>query len=264
MNMHFRILLCFLPLLFTGCASVHGPADPRDPLEGYNRAAYEFNDGVDRYFLKPVAQGYDAITPDPVQLGISNFFSNLDDVLVIVNDLLQLKLVQFASDTGRFLINSTLGLGGLIDWATEFGLEKHNEDFGQTLGHWGVPAGPYVVIPFIGPSNFRDFGGNYADTASFDPIWQEVHEGLPPVSRDESTAWSMKFGQTVGLRASLLKAENILDEAALDRYTFIRETYMQRRLNLVHDGAPPEAPQEFNEDELFNFEDTSPAPVAVP
>jgi len=135
---HLKPFLLLLILLTSGCASINGPADPRDPLESYNRTMFEFNDTVDQYFLKPVAQGYQAITPDPIMKGINNFFSNLDDIIVIFNDLLQLKPMRFASDLGRFIVNSTLGLGGFIDWASDMNMPKHEENFGQTLGYWGV------------------------------------------------------------------------------------------------------------------------------
>jgi phospholipid-binding lipoprotein MlaA len=257
-NLKYFFLLTFL--ICSGCATVNGPTDPRDPLESYNRAAYAFNDGFDRYLLKPVAIGYETITPDPVMTAVSNFFSNLDDIIVIFNDILQLKPAQFASDTGRFLINSTLGLAGLIDWASDMNMPKHNEDFGQTLGYWGVPEGPYLVIPFWGSSSIRDGAGLLVDSAQFDPIWQEIENGYPLQRRDKSVSWTTTAVKAVEVRASLLKAENILNEAALDRYVFIRELYFQRRKNLVHDGNPPEEPIEFNEDELFDFDDT-PDPV---
>lgn len=244
--------------MLTGCATVSGPTDPRDPLESYNRAAYAFNDSVDTYFFKPVSIGYDTITPDPVQKGIGNFFSNLDDVLVMFNDLLQLKFLQFASDTGRFLVNSTLGLGGLIDWASDMGMPKHDEDFGQTLGYWGVPEGPYFVIPFLGPSTIRDTPSLFVDAAAFDPVWQEFENGYPLQSRDPDVAWSLTALKFIDVRASLLSAESILDEAALDEYTFVREAYLQRRLNQVYDGSPPEEEEEFNEDELFEFDEPEP------
>ncbi len=242
--------------LIQGCATVEGPRDPNDPFESYNRAMYKFNDGFDRYLLKPVAKGYDTITPAPVQKGISNFFSNLDDVVVIFNDLLQLKFKQLASDTGRLVINSTLGLFGLIDWASDMGLEKHNEDFGQTLGYWGVPSGPYFVLPFMGPSTIRDTGGKYVDIAYFDPIYQQVHEEFPPPRRkSDSAVWSMTILKNVDTRAKLLKAEKIAQEAALDPYIFIREAYLQRRENLVYDGNPPVSEDEFDESELFDDEE---------
>ena len=241
--------------MISGCASLNGPADPRDPLERYNRAAHEFNDGFDRYILKPVAKGYETITPDPVMKGVNNFFSNLDDIVVIFNDLLQLKLGQFASDSGRFIINSTLGLAGIIDWASDINMPKHHEDFGQTLGYWGTPQGAYIVIPFLGPSTIRDTGGLLVDSQQFDPVWQEIEKGYPMNLRDSEVSWGATIVKTIDTRASLLKAENILNEAALDRYTFIREAFLQRRLNQVYDGNPPEEPVEFNEDELFDFDE---------
>ena len=247
-------------MLITGCATVSGPTDPRDPFESYNRAAFEFNDSVDKYLLKPVAKGYDAITPSPVQKGVHNFFSNLDDVIVMFNDLLQLKLTQLASDTGRFLVNSTLGIGGLIDWASDMGMPKHTEDFGQTLGYWGVPEGPYFVIPFWGPSTVRDATGLLVDSAQFDPIWQQLEDGVPVERRKTSDSWNLSIAKAIEVRAALLKAEGILDEAALDRYTFIREFYLQRRLNQVYDGNPPEEQAEFDEAELFDFDEEDKKP----
>jgi len=252
---YLKTLFLFISLITSGCASVSGPGDPNDPLESYNRAAFEFNDNFDRYLLKPVAKGYDAITPDPVMKGINNFFSNLDDIIVIFNDLLQLKPLQFLSDTGRFIINTTLGIGGFIDWASDMNMPKHNEDFGQTLGYWGVPEGPYLVIPFWGPSTIRDGAGLLVDSTQFDPIWQELENGFPVDHRDRKLSWGLTAAKTVDIRASFLKAEKILDEAALDRYTFIREVYLQRRLNQVHDGKPPEEAVEFSEDELFDFDE---------
>ena len=252
----FLLLIAFLILGLTqGCATVDGPADPKDPFESYNRAMYNFNDGVDQYVLKPVAQGYEAITPAPVQKGINNFFSNLDDVIVIANDLLQLKFKQFASDTGRLIINSTIGLFGLIDWASDIGLPKHNEDFGQTLGYWGVPSGPYFVLPFLGPSTIRDTGGLYVDSDNFDPIQRELHETFPPPARESDKAVvGMTVLKAIDTRAQLLEASNILDEAALDPYVFLREAFFQQRKNLVYDGNPPTEPAEFSEDELFDDE----------
>ncbi|MCW9014134.1 MAG: VacJ family lipoprotein [Gammaproteobacteria bacterium] len=252
--MFIRVLCGFFllsNLLLSGCATIEGSTDPNDPFESYNRSIHKFNDTVDRYVLKPVAQGYDTVTPAPVQKGVSNFFSNLDDVLVMINDLFQLKFRQFASDTGRFVINSTLGIFGLIDWASDMGLEKHNEDLGQTLGYWGVPSGPYFVLPFWGPSTIRDAGGFVTESYGYDPMYNELHDGFPITAREEKPAWTMTAIKAIDNRAQLLKAEAILDEAALDRYIFIREAYLQRRKNLVHDGNPPEEETEFSEDELF-------------
>jgi len=248
-----RLLLSSLLIALSGCSTLDHQTDPNDPLEGYNRSMFEFNESVDKHLLKPVAQGYDTITPNLIQKGINNFFSNLDDFIVIINDLLQFKPIQLGSDTGRLLINSTLGLGGIIDWASDLGLPKHNEDFGQTLGHWGVPSGPYFVLPFLGPSTIRDTTGIIVDTTELDPIFRQVENGLPAAKRDSKDAHIVTAIKVIDLRASLLKAEKILDEAALDKYTFIREAYLQRREHLVFDGNPPKKDEVFNEDELFDF-----------
>ena len=249
----YSILFFLLPLL-SSCATVDGPTAPNDPFESYNRSIYQFNDSLDTYLLKPVAQGYDAITPNPIQKSVSNFFSNLDDIIVLVNDLFQLKFSQAASDTGRIIINSSIGLFGLIDWASDIGLEKHHEDFGQTLGYWGVPSGPYFILPFIGPASIRDTSGLVVDSTYFDPVYKELHEDFPPPKREnEAAALGMTVLKTIDIRAKLLKAEKILDEAALDRYIFIREAYLQQRQNRVYDGNPPvNEEQEFDEDELFD------------
>ena len=247
------LVILLLASTLQACATLDGPADPSDPLERYNRSVYTFNDRLDKYMLKPIAKGYDAITPNPVQKAVNNFFSNLDDVLVIVNDVLQLKPLQTASDTGRLIINSSIGLFGLIDWASDMGLEKHNEDFGQTLGYWGVPAGPYFVIPFLGPSTLRDAGGLATDTYYFDPQFREIETSFPPPSRKpESLVWNLTILDKVDVRAKLLKTENILDSAALDPYVFIREAWLQRRNYLVQDGVVDGVDEEFNEEELFD------------
>lgn len=231
-------LLC-LAVFLSGCATLDGPTDPSDPFESYNRSMDSFNNKLDQYILKPVAQGYDVVTPTPIQKGVNNFFSNLDDVLVIFNDLFQLKFKQFASDTGRLLINSTVGIFGLIDWASDIGLEKHNEDFGQTLGYWGVSSGPYLILPLFGPSTVRDTGGLVTDSSYLNPINNEVHERWVYPNRNRDTALGLSVIKAIDTRAGLLKAEGVLDEAALDRYIYIREAFLQRRENLVHDGKPP-------------------------
>jgi phospholipid-binding lipoprotein MlaA len=255
MNTKLIAALIFLSSLFlSGCASLDGPTDPSDPFESYNRSMDTFNNNVDRYVLKPVAKGYDAITPSPVQKGVGNFFSNLDDVLVIFNDLFQFKFKQFASDTGRLVVNSTVGLFGLIDWASDIGLEKHNEDFGQTLGYWGVSSGPYLILPFLGSSTVRDTGGLVADSAYLDPINNEVHEQWIYPNRDSNTATGLTIVKAVDIRAGLLKAESVLNEAALDRYIYVREAFLQRRINLVHDGSPP-VDRDSDSDELFEEDD---------
>lgn len=209
-----------------GCASTH---DPRDPLEPINRGVYKFNDAIDTMFLKPAAQVYEGVTPAVARTGVSNVFSNINDVVVALNNLLQGKFSEAASDVGRVLINTTAGLFGIFDVATPVGLEKHDEDFGQTLGYWGIGDGPYLVLPIVGPRNLRDTAGLIVDW-EVDPVVQID----PPRSRNQ--VWALR---TVSKRAELLGASSLLSVAALDEYEFARDAYMQRRRNLIHDGNPP-------------------------
>ncbi len=229
MTIRLRFTCLVLALLTAGCASVEGPHDPGDPFEGYNRAMYEFNDDFDKALFRPLAETYEEVVPKPVNTGISNFFSNLDDVLVLLNDLLQLKFAQAASDFSRLTWNTTVGLFGFIDVATPMDLPKHNEDFGQTLGYWGVGSGPYLVLPFLGPSSIRDGAGLVADW-QVDPVMQV---------KDDETRWSLIVVDAVDTRAGLLRASNLLETAALDPYIFLRDAYLQRRQNRVYDGNPP-------------------------
>lgn len=214
-----------------GCATAGG--NPDDPLEGYNRAMFGFNDGVDKAIVKPVASGYKKVVPAFARTGVSNFFSNLGDVWIGINNVLQGKLGEGASDFGRFAINTTVGVLGLFDVASDAGLEKHNEDFGQTLGRWGVGSGVYVVLPFLGPSSVRDGFGLLAVDWQGDPVW---YVGNVP-TRNELYALRL-----VDTRASLLDASRLMEEAALDRYAYLRGAYLQRRRNLVYDGNPPREP----------------------
>lgn len=229
----------FLPALLlgvlSGCATVSEKADSNDPWEGFNRKVYAFNDSLDRHVLRPVSEAYDEVTPEPVNRGISNVFSNVNDVFVTLNDLLQAKFKQAGSDAGRFLVNSTLGMGGMVDWASGWGMKKHEEDFGQTLAYWGVGEGPYLVIPFFGPRTMRDTGGVAVDTAS------------NPISLFAPIAAILSTGAvyTVDQRADLLTASELVEAAALDPYLFTREAYLQRRRFLVYDGDPPQ--EEFEE-----------------
>lgn len=216
-------------VLLSGCASVPGPADKKDPLESYNRAMFAFNDGLDRTIVKPVAEVYRDTIPQPVQSGVSNFFSNIDDIFVFLNDLLQFKLTQAASDFSRLVWNTTAGLGGFIDVASHMDLPKHNEDLGQTLGAWGIGDGPYIVLPFLGPSTVRDTTGILVEAP---------HHPVNDIE-DNETYWATVALMTVDKRAQLLGASNIVDEAALDRYVFIRDAYLQHRLSLIYDGNPP-------------------------
>lgn len=247
-------LILLSSLTLSGCASLDGPTDPSDPFERYNRSMDSFNSNVDSYVLKPVAKGYDAIAPSFVQKGVGNFFSNLDDVQVIFNDLFQFKFKQLASDTGRLVINSSVGLLGLIDWASDIGLEKHHEDFGQTLGYWGVSSGPYLILPLLGPSTARDTAGLLVDSSYLDPINNEVHEPWVYPNRNRDTSTGLTIVKVVNVRAGLLKAERVLNEAALDPYIYVREAFLQRRHSLVYDGNPPNDGN-LDSDDLFEDND---------
>lgn len=241
-----RLLIALALLALTGCASSHNPADP---LESFNRGVYKFNDTLDRAVAKPVAKGYDKIVPDTAKMMVNNFFSNLNDVIVTVNDLLQLKLKQGFSDGMRVLVNSTLGIGGLVDVASKQ-LPKHDEDFGQTLGYWGIKSGPYLMLPVLGPSSFRDGIGLYADGLT-SPLYRDV-----PKIRTRNQLY---LTDMVNRRQQLLGDEKIMEGAILDRYAFIRDAYLQRRQNLVYDGNPPH--ESYDEDD---GSDTDSAPPAQP
>jgi phospholipid-binding lipoprotein MlaA len=214
-----------------GCATTH---DPRDPLEPINRGVYQFNDGIDTMFIKPISQIYQGVIPPVARTGVSNVFANINDVVVALNNLLQGKFTEAASDVGRLLINTTAGLFGIFDVATPVGLEKHDEDFGQTLGYWGVGDGPYLVLPLIGPRNLRDTAGLFLDW-EVDPVVQ-----IDP-SRSRNQVWGLRI---VSRRAELLSASELLSVAALDEYEFVRDAYIQRRHNLIHDGNPPREARE--------------------
>ncbi len=235
------VLLLGFNLAFNlGCTTLNGPENPDDPFESFNRSMYSFNETLDEYALKPIAQGYQAITPDIVDTGISNFFSNLGDVLVLINDLLQLKFDKAAKTSARIAFNSTFGLFGLIDVATHLDMPKSDEDFGQTLAYWGVGSGPYLVLPFFGPSNVRDSLGLAVDLTELDLIYDDMS------SKDAYSLQALKY---IDKRADLLKAKDIVDATAPDPYAFIRDAWIQRRKNQVYDGNPPE------EDEAGLFED---------
>ena len=214
-----------------GCASTN---DPRDPLETLNRGIYQFNDGVDTMVLKPVAEIYQGVVPPIARTGVRNVFNNLNDVVVALNNLLQGKFTEAASDVGRIAINTTAGLLGLFDVASPAGLEKHEEDFGQTLGYWGVGDGPYLVLPFIGPRNLRDTGGLVVDSQTHPVTY------IDP-SRDRNQVLGLRL---VSRRAELLSASKLLSVAALDEYEFVRDAYLQRRRNLIYDGNPPREARE--------------------
>jgi phospholipid-binding lipoprotein MlaA len=228
-----------------GCAS--GPHH-QDPLEKFNRNVFAFNDSVDQAMLRPIAKGYKAVTPAPVDKGITNFFNNLNDVVVVGNDLLQFKLKQTAVDIGRLLINSTIGIVGFIDVATKLGLPKHEEDFGQTLGYWGLKSGPYIVLPFFGPSSVRDMFGRGVDIFLDPRVYYAHYQG----GSAREFVISTNVISATDTRADLLDIEKILQTAALDKYSYIRDAYLARRQYLVYDGNLPQQEQLIDEDELFD------------
>lgn len=215
-----------LATALSGCAT---SGNPKDPIEGFNRAMFAFNEGVDTVIIKPVAQGYDAVMPDPVRTGVTNFFGNIADFFIGVNNLLQGKPDQAVGDLGRVLVNSTVGILGVVDVASGMGLEKHEEDFGQTFGRWGVGDGAYVVLPIFGPHSVRDTAGLVLDMAA-DPVGNLDHV---------ATRNTLTVLRLVDTRADLLPADKVIEEAALDKYSYVRDGYLQRRRNQVHDGNAP-------------------------
>ena len=239
------LAMIVIAAMMLGCSSVPKEyRDPRDPWQSYNRAMFKFNTDFDNAFFKPVAKGYQIVTPEPVDRGVTNFFNNVADLISAVNNALQFKLSRAGTDVGRIVVNSTVGIGGLFDVATNMGLQSYKEDFGQTLGYWGLGAGPYFIIPILGPSSVRDTIG-WAGDIVVDPFFS--------LSQDE-IYWGFVLLDAVDTRADLLAAGEILDEAAIDRYSFIRDAFLQRRLYLVHDGNPPEDDTE----DLFWDDDDEP------
>jgi len=240
----------FIAILFSaGCATVEGPANPDDPFESFNRSMFAFNEGVDKYAFKPAAKGYNFVMPDIASKGVSNFFSNVDDIVVFFNEILQFKIAEAVATSARIVFNTTFGLLGLIDVASDMDLPKHNEDFGQTLAVWGLPSGPYLVLPVIGPMNFRDTAGLAVDWTYFDPIFDRQ------TLRASLATLTVKY---IDLRAGLLKASNILDDTVPDKYAFVRDAWQLRREFLIYDGYPPEDITEqelFDDEELFKDED---------
>ena len=225
-----KVLCVAALILLTGCAT--GPnANPADPLEPFNRKVASFNDAVDDAVMRPVATAYQSAVPSLMRRGVSNFFGNLSDVWSFVNSVAQLKLQNSAETFMRVNVNTLFGLGGLLDIATEAGIDRHSEDFGQTLGRWGVASGPYLVLPLLGPSTLRDtvalpvddWWGNAVGYVSDIPVRNSLY-GL----------------QMVDTRSNLLSATQLIDQAALDKYSFTRDAFLQRRRNEVYDGDPPD------------------------
>jgi phospholipid-binding lipoprotein MlaA len=226
-----RGIALLLLLLLTGCAAAPGKRDPHDPWERMNRATYRFNDSLDRAVVKPVAKGYKKVVPKVVRTGVANALGNAGYTTTMVNDLLQAKFKAFGSDIGRLVLNTTLGIGGLLDPASAAGIDKNNEDFGQTLGHWGVKSGPYMMLPVLGPSTLRDTVGIYPDR-------QTDMKNLP------DNLWvnlSLDGLSLLGRRVELMSTEEMLTNV-YDPYAFIRNAYLQHREYAVKDGDVPEEP----------------------
>jgi phospholipid-binding lipoprotein MlaA len=235
-NMQSKLTQAFitgaLVLMVSGCATQAN----KDPLEGVNRGVYKFNDVTDKVIFKPVATGYKAITPTPVRKGVNNFFNNLGSITTVLNDILQLKFANAFKDAGRFVINSTFGIAGLIDVAGMDNIPNHKEDFGQTLGYWGAGNGAYLVLPILGPNSVRDTTGLVFDTFTTDPI-QVVHRQ----GNIAASNW-LRAAQFVDKRTELLDAKDIVDDASLDPYAFARDAYLQRRDSLIADGVVSDKP----------------------
>ena len=233
-----------------GCATTG--SDPRDPHESFNRAVYTFNEGFDQDFGRPIATAYRDVVPAPIRTWVRNFFGNIADLWIGANNLLQGKPADTVTDWARFAFNSTIGVFGINDVASEMGLEKHDEDFGQTLGRWRLDDGAYLVWPFLGSSSTRDTVGLVPDFY-FDPVLRHKPSGVRGF---------MTVTRAIGKRADLLDASRILEEAALDKYVFQRDAYLQRRRSLVYDGNPPRAAREVPRAEA-DVEPSSAAPAAT-
>jgi phospholipid-binding lipoprotein MlaA len=220
-------------LALSACASIQQTERVAkiDPFERVNRAVFSFNEAADDYVIKPAAEAYKFVLPEFVRTGVTNFFSNINDVLIAANNLLQGKPSNAVSDIGRFLVNTTIGIFGFFDVATDMGLDKNREDFGQTLAVWGVGDGPYIVLPFFGPSNVRDTVGLVVD------IETDFMLNTNKLSSDEKIA--VNGLRIINRRADLLDAGQLLEDAAFDKYSFLRDGYMQRRRSQIYDGEPP-------------------------
>lgn len=254
---HSLATLCTVFML-TGCAG--NPKNPDDPFEGWNRGAQTFNDNLDKYVMKPVAQGYRWITPNFVDRGITNFFNNIGDIGVSINDFLQFKFKQGGMDTGRFLVNTTVGVAGFVDVADKIGLPKHDEDFDQTLAVWGTPMGPYLVLPFIGPSSPRGMGGLAGD-ALMSPF---TYAFLPSEAIYSALSAGLSATDAIDIRADLLEEVDIASEAAVDRYDYFKNAYLQHREFLIHDGNVPEEESGYDLDFDEEFDEDSEEAPAKP
>ncbi|MEY3122936.1 MAG: VacJ family lipoprotein [Nitrosomonas sp.] len=244
-----KILLLTIPICFiSGCASIN---NQQDPLESMNRTIFSFNEKLDEFVLEPAARGYRAVVPDPIEMIVGNFFSNIGDVAITANSLLQLKFADAAASSSRVLINTTFGLLGAVDLAShisqvsDIDISKRNEDFGQTLGYYGVGTGPYIVLPMLGPSTMRDAVGMGVDSVIFDPLRSSLYNKFNFLT----VRLPVTAGQVIDIRAQNLDLDKTLEEAALDKYEFVRDAYLQRRKSLVKDGDVP------REKDIEEFED---------
>ena len=246
--------LCALGVLAGGCATVAPAgtapvvANPVDPWENFNRKVYAFNEALDEALLKPVAEAYRDVVPELVRTGVDNFFGNVYDAWSAVNQLLQGKLEDSLVMGTRVATNTLFGLGGLLDPATEMRLTRRSEDFGQTLGHWGVPNGPFLMLPLFGPSTIRDATG----------LWVDRQVSPAQLSDSETKRWIIGSMEVVNVRTKLLQTLRLLDDVALDKYAFVRDAYLARRRDAVFDGAPPF--EDFEDD----WEDEPPAAASAP
>lgn len=239
------LLMAFLAL--SACATTSNDSGHQDdPWQGWNKGTQSFNDSFDKNILKPVAKGYLNVTNNAVDEGVTNFFSNVNDVGVSINDILQFKLLQGGMDFSRFIINTTAGVGGIFDWASKVDLPKHDEDFGQTLGFWGIPSGPYLVLPFVGPSSPRDTVGLIGD-ALMDPItYVSIFGGFV----GSATSVGTSALDVTDHRAGVMTTEKVVDEATGgDRYEFLKSSYLQHREYQIYDGNPPDEEDPLDSDE---------------
>lgn len=252
-----RLAVVALATALGGCATTN---NSRDPLEGFNRTMFGFNDKVDQVALKPAAQAYRTVLPNFVQTGVGNFFSNLGDVWTGINNILQGKINDGVTDFGRFTINSTFGIFGLVDLSSDAGIPKHKEDFGQTLGKWGIGPGPYLVLPLLGSSTLRDAAALPLDFKG--DLWSYTR---PVNVRNIGTGVRL-----LDARAAVLDASDLIEGAALDRYEFVRDAFLQRRQSRINDGEGPRVKPEdstapgHNQDAGPTLENGAPAAPAVP
>jgi phospholipid-binding lipoprotein MlaA len=230
-----RIFSISLSMLFLSACATTNALDERDPWEGFNRGAYSFNQTMDDIIFNPVGKIYNAVTPEFLDTSITNFFGNLDQIAVIVNGLLQFKFDQAVNDTVRLFLNSTIGLLGFLDVSSSAGLHSSGEDFGQTLAHWGVESGPYLVVPFFGPATVRDATGFAVDRSVFSPIFY---------IEDDMTEAGLLSLNYVDFKSDLLSTVDLLKEAALDEYEFIKNAYFEKRASQINGGEFPDYPEE--------------------